>query len=260
MRVLRCLDEKGALRQAAELPDGRLVALEGDLFSSPQVTDETIRETKRLFPLVPKSILGIGANYLKESETERPNPYPTVFFKCHNALQNPGDPVELPRIAIVAEQAKYEGELAVVLGKSGKNIPENEAMDYVYGYTIANDMSAGDWQRERVGHQWCKGKGFDTFLPLGPVLVTKDEIPDPKALRIVTRISGTVEQDESVSRMCFSVEELIAFLSAGHTVNAGDIILTGTPAGARPIGPGETVEITIDPIGTLTNPVIAEAG
>ncbi len=232
--------------------------IEGDFSDGFRMTGRSVLSAKQLYPFVPRSILGIGANY-RSLFHDKPLPeYPIVFFKHHNTLQHPEDPVILPRLAIRAEMVKYEGEFAVIIGKGGKNIAVEQAMEHVFGYTIANDVSASDWQQARVGNQWCKGKGFDTFCPLGPTIITEDEILDPGDLRIVTRINGIVEQDESVGEMCFSVPQLIAFLSAGHTLQPGDLILTGTPAGARFLNPGDVCSITIDGIGTLTNPFIEE--
>jgi 2-keto-4-pentenoate hydratase/2-oxohepta-3-ene-1,7-dioic acid hydratase in catechol pathway len=257
MKIHRIIDTNDRTVQAVER-DGKLYRIEGDFLGDHSVTDEEVSPQKELYPYIPPSILGIGANY-RGLFKDKPLPeFPVVFFKCHNALQNPWDPIVLPRVAIKAETVKFEGELAVIIGKGGKNIPEAQAMDHVFGYSIANDVSASDWQRERVGNQWCKGKGFDTFCPLGPAIVSKDELPAPDELRIITKVNGTVEQDESVSQMCFSVPQLIAFLSAGHTLNPGDLILTGTPPGARFMDAGETVEIEIPGIGKLTNPVEEE--
>jgi len=259
MRIQRHLTEDGRTVHAALQPDGTLLELQGTFESGFTASGVPVRSRKLLHPLVPASILGIGANY-KALFQDKPLPeYPIVFFKCHNTLQHPGDPVILPRLAIRAETVKFEGELAVVIGRGGKNIPEADALRHVFGYTIANDVSASDWQQSRVGNQWCKGKGFDTFCPLGPTLVTADEIPDPAALHLTTRVNGTLEQDSSISGMCFSVPQLIAFLSAGHTLQPGDLILTGTPPGARFLQPGDRSEITIDPIGTLSNPWIEES-
>lgn len=258
MKIIRCIDENGNTVQAAENADGELHEIEGSVPGDFMVTNRPVRESKRLVPYLPGSILGIGANYRGLFQGKELPEYPVVFFKCHNTLQNPGDPVVLPRLAIRAETVKFEGELAVVIGKGGKNIPAEEAMEHVFGYTIANDVSASDWQRERVGQQWCKGKGFDTFCPLGPAIVTADEVPDPAELTIRTLVDGEVAQEEKVAEMCFSVPELIAFLSAGHTLQPGDLILTGTPPGAYFLEPGARTEITIDPIGTLANPWVAE--
>ena len=267
MKIIRFLDADGATRLGAvdaevttSAPPQTARLIEGSLLGSHRVTDEAATVTKLLYPIEPAMILGIGANYRAIFESSgRPMPeYPIVFFKLANALQNPGDPIVLPRTVLRADEVKYEGELCVVIGKGGKNILASQAMDHVLGYTIANDVSGSDWQRERVGMQWAKGKGFDTFCPLGPAIVTADEIADPADLRVVTRVDGKVEQDESVAGMVFAVSELIEFLSAAHTIADGSIILTGTPPGARFVKPGERIDITIDRIGTLSNPVVEE--
>lgn len=260
MRIQRILTSDQRTVQAAVQEDGSLLEITGDLFASggPVVSEQSVSAEKILYPIVPKSILGIGANYKGLFEGKALPEFPVVFFKCHNTLQNPGDPVVLPRIAIQAESVKFEGELCVIIGKGGKNISEADAMSHVFGYTLANDVSASDWQRERVGNQWCKGKGFDTFCPLGPTIVTADEISDPTALRVVAKVNGEIKQDESVAEMCFSVPQLIAFLSAGHTLQPGDIILTGTPPGAYFLEPGDQTDIMIEGLGTLSNPWVAE--
>ncbi len=140
-----------------------------------------------------------------------------------------------------------------------------DALDYVLGYTCANDVSARDWQIKRGGSQWCRGKTFDTFAPLGPVLVTPEDIPNPNALRITTRLNGEVVQDSNTSDMIFDVRELIAFLSGSTTLLPGTVILTGTPEGVgmartppRWLAPGDEVSVEIERIGTLTNPVVLE--
>jgi len=159
----------------------------------------------------------------------------------------------------------YECELAVVINRRCKNVSRAEALDYVLGYTCANDVSARDWQRSLGGGQWCQAKSFDTFCPLGPVLVTKDEIPNPNNLRIKTVLNGEVMQDWTTSDMVFDVPTLIEFLSASKTLLPGTVILTGTPHGVgfarKPpvwLKSGDTVSIEIEKIGTLTNPVVNE--
>jgi len=258
MKIIRCIDDMGHISTAAQFDNDTFIKIQGNIPEKFELTKHKVKPVKILIPYQPKSIIGIGANY-RGSFKDNPLPeYPVVFFKSYNTLQNPGDPVILPRKSIQAETVKFEGELAVIIGKEGKNIDKSKAMDHIFGYTIANDVSASDWQGERVGMQWCKGKGFDTFCPLGPAIVTSDEIPEPADLRIVTYVNGEKAQDESVRGMCFSIPELISFLSAGHTLEAGDLILTGTPPGAYFIDAGSITEITIKPIGTLSNPWIIE--
>jgi 2-keto-4-pentenoate hydratase/2-oxohepta-3-ene-1,7-dioic acid hydratase in catechol pathway len=156
----------------------------------------------------------------------------------------------------------YECELAVVIGKACKNVSKANALDYVLGYTCANDVSARDWQLKFGGGQWCRGKTFDTFAPLGPCLVLKDEIPDPNKLRIQTVLNGSVMQDWNTDDMIFDVPALIEFLSGDTTLLPGTVILTGTPHGIgaarKPpvfLKDGDVVTIEIEKIGSLTNPV-----
>ena len=158
-----------------------------------------------------------------------------------------------------------ECELAVVIGKSARNVSRERAYDYILGYTCANDVSARDWQKTDGGGQWCRGKSFDTFLPLGPVLVTADEIADPHALSISTRVNGETLQHSSTGDMIFDIPTLIEFLSASTTLLPGTVILTGTPSGVgmarnpqRWLQPGDSVEVEITSIGTLKNPVAEE--
>ncbi len=159
----------------------------------------------------------------------------------------------------------YECELAVVIGRACKNVARESALDCVLGYTCANDVSARDWQIERGGGQWCRGKFFDGFAPLGPCLVTPEDIPNPNALRIRTHLNGETVQDSNTDDMIFDVPSLIAFLSGSTTLRPGTVILTGTPEGVgmarkppRWLRPGDEVSIEIEKIGTLTNPVADE--
>ena len=246
-------------------PDGTTTRLSGDLFSTLTDTGERITG-KLLAPLEPRAILCIGLNYKKHAEeTNAPIPkHPVLFFKNPGALQNPGDPILLPR-KLRSDKVDYECELAVVIGKTARNVSRERAYDYILGYTCANDVSARDWQKTDGGGQWCRGKSFDTFLPLGPVLVPADEIPDPHALSISTRVNGETLQQSSTGDMIFDIPTLIEFLSASTTLLPGTIILTGTPSGVgmarnpqRWLQPGDCVEVEITSIGTLKNPVAEE--
>jgi 2-keto-4-pentenoate hydratase/2-oxohepta-3-ene-1,7-dioic acid hydratase in catechol pathway len=159
----------------------------------------------------------------------------------------------------------YECELAVVIGKASRNVSREKALDYVLGYTCANDVSARDWQKQFGGGQWCRGKTFDTFCPLGPWLVTPDEIPNPNALKIRTRVNGELLQDSTTEDMIFDVPRLIEFLSGSTTLLPGTVILTGTPQGVgmarnppRWLKAGDMVSEEVERIGTLTNPVMDE--
>jgi len=216
---------------------------------------------------VPAAILAIGLNYRRHAEETGAGvpTHPVLFMKMPGAVQNPGDPIVLPRW-LRSDKVDYEAELAVVIGRTCRNVSRAEAMGCVLGYACANDVSARDWQRDFGGGQFCRGKSFDTFAPLGPHLVTADEIPDPNALRIRTRLNGEVMQDSSTADMIFHVAALIEFLSGSTTLAAGTVILTGTPEGVgmartppRWLAPGDVVEVEIERIGRLANPVVEEA-
>jgi 2-keto-4-pentenoate hydratase/2-oxohepta-3-ene-1,7-dioic acid hydratase in catechol pathway len=207
--------------------------------------------------------LCIGLNYkhhAQETNAKVPE-HPILFIKGINALCHPNAPIEIPT-AMASEQVDYECELAVVIGKTCKNVSYDDALDYVLGYTCGNDVSARDWQIQRGGGQWSRGKSFDTFAPLGPCLVTPDEIPDPNTLQISTRLNDDVVQDWNTSDMIFDVPALISFLSGSTTLVAGTVIFTGTPHGVgmarKPplwLKPGDVVTVEIEKIGALTNPV-----
>ena len=160
----------------------------------------------------------------------------------------------------------YEGELAIVIGKTAKNVSQEAALSHVLGYTCANDVSGRTWQLEKGGRQWCRGKGFDTFCPLGPAIVTTAEIPDPGSLAISTILNGVTVQESNTWDMIFDVPTLVSFLSQGTTLSPGTVILTGTPSGVgfsrRPplfLKDGDTVVVTIERIGNLESPVQADA-
>lgn len=185
---------------------------------------------------------------------------PLLFIKPTTTLAHPGDAIVHPG---TTDELDYECELAIVIGKTAKNVSEDEALNYVLGYTCANDVSARDWQL-RFDKQWARGKSFDTFCPLGPVLVTADEIPDPNALQIQTRVNGETLQSSNTLDMIFNCREIIASLSANMTLLPGTVILTGTPEGVgmgrtpqRWLVVGDVCEIEIEKIGVLTNHVSA---
>lgn len=268
MKLIRHLTPSGPA-YAALLPDGSAKALAGDPLSPDGLgpTGRPIEIGSLLAPVVATNILGVGLNYRSHAlEMGRPLPeFPMIFVKTTNVVQAPGSPIELPRSRNASHEVDYEGELAVVIGRAAKNVSAGDALDYVLGYTVANDVSARDWQFKWGGGQFCQGKGFDTFCPLGPVLVTPDEIPDPGTLGIRTWVNGELRQNSNTSDLIFDVPALIAFLSASKTLLPGTVILTGTPSGVgaglkppRFLQPGDTVTIEIEGIGRLTNPVVAE--
>lgn len=267
MKIIRYQSPHGEIGLGQEHVDGTVTKLRGTLFDSLEPTGETAPVARVLAPLDPTAILCIGLNYRQHAaETNAPLPqYPVLFFKNPASVQHPGEPIVLPRW-LTSTRVDYECELAVIIGKRAKNVPRDRALEYVFGYTCANDVSARDWQREGGGSQWCRGKSFDTFAPLGPRLVTRDELPDPQALRIRTIINGETLQDSSTADMIFNVATLIEFLSGSTTLLPGTVILTGTPQGVgmarnppRLLQTGDTVTVDIEGIGALTNPVIEES-
>jgi 2-keto-4-pentenoate hydratase/2-oxohepta-3-ene-1,7-dioic acid hydratase in catechol pathway len=265
MKIIRHLTVKGPAWATLQ-PDGTACAINGDLLGewTPSLRLVTVGEL--LAPVDATTIFGIGLNYRKHAEelgiplAERP----LVFIKSGNTVQHPGGVIEIPR-TLASEAVDYEGELAVVIGKPCKNATRENALDFILGYTIANDVSARDWQFNLGAGQFCQGKSFDTFCPLGPVLVTVDELGDGSGLALTTTVNGETRQTGNTSDLIFDVRELIVFLSASKTLPAGTVILTGTPGGAghtmKPpvyLKAGDVVNVSIDGIGTLTNTVIDE--
>jgi 2-keto-4-pentenoate hydratase/2-oxohepta-3-ene-1,7-dioic acid hydratase in catechol pathway len=267
VRIIRFQKADGSEAWGEEHPDGTATVLRGDPYTRLMPTQENVEMSRLLAPIAPVSILCIGLNYRQHAaETKASLPqFPVLFMKGVNAVQHPGEPIVLPRW-LASTKVDYECELAVVIGRTCKNVRREEALAHVLGYMCANDVSARDWQKEGGGSQWCRGKTFDTFAPLGPALVTRDEIPDPQTLRIRTRENGEVLQDSSTEDMVLDVPTLIEFLSASTTLPAGTVILTGTPHGVgmarqppRFLEAGDVVAVEIEKIGTLSNPVIEEA-
>jgi 2-keto-4-pentenoate hydratase/2-oxohepta-3-ene-1,7-dioic acid hydratase in catechol pathway len=229
----------------------------------PAFGEERYPIDRLLAPLIPSDILGIGLNYrehAKEGNSESP-PVPLLFIKAGGSLNDPGAPIPVPRLS---SQVDYEGELAVVIGRTAKDVPRHRALEHVFGYTCANDVTARDWQRDKAlgGGQFARGKSFDGFCPLGPCIVTADEIPDPGALWIKTWVNGNLVQDQGTADMIFDVPALIESLSSTMTLRPGTVILTGTPSGVgfarNPplwLKPGDHVRVDIEGIGSLENPV-----
>jgi len=238
--------------------DGALSAAES-FVSDTRVALDTV---KLLAPLPePPRIFCVGLNYRDhavESKMEIPK-VPTVFFKLPSALIGPNAAIELPSIS---SQPDYEAEFACVIGKGGSRIARDDWQEYVFGYTILNDVSARDVQL--ATSQWTLGKSFNTFAPLGPAIVTKDEIVDPHALDVKLSIDGEVLQNSNTRELIFKLPDLIAYISSITPLQAGDIISTGTPAGVglgrnpqRWLKAGETITIEVSGLGTLVNPVAA---
>ncbi|MEJ2691008.1 MAG: fumarylacetoacetate hydrolase family protein [Deltaproteobacteria bacterium] len=265
MKWYRFIDHQRKIRYGRDLTaDNTIHLLQGDPVAGFEDSGRRATVQKLLAPIEPRAILCIGLNYRQhvgEFGADLPK-RPILFMKNPAAVAHPGDPILLPASCMDPPQVDYETELAVVIGKAAKNVSKTEAFNYVLGYTIGNDVSARRWQKEAGGGQWVRGKSFDTFCPLGPALVTPDDIPDPQALHLTCTINGQMVQDDSTAKMIFPVAELIAYLSEDTTLLPGTVIMTGTPSGvgfARTpplfLTPGDTVAMTIEPIGTLTNPV-----
>lgn len=264
-------------KEAIEYIEGQMVG-EAAGGASKEAKEEYLRRgtllplaTTKLLAPVPRPPKQIAAwvNYEehgKEATVEAPKSAPLFFTKWPTAVIGPGEPIVLPRIS---QKVDYEAELALVIGTKGKNIPAEKAYDHVAGYTILNDVSARDFSlRVLLGTPGPSDiqKSFDTFAPMGPCLVTRDEIPDPHALGIRLRIGDEVLQDDSTGSMVHRIPAIIAYLSSIATLEPGDVITTGTPSGVgftrtppRWLRPGETVRIEIDKIGVLENPVVADA-
>ena len=261
MKLARIKEKTGRISHG--IIEGSSVSIiSGSFFSEWERTGEKFQltEVDLLAPVVPCSILAIGRNYKEhaaEGKSELPKE-PALFIKAISSVADPLAPIVLPKVA--PNEVDYEAELAVVIKKSAKKVTEAEALDYVLGYTCANDVSARDCQRNDV--QWARGKSFDTFAPLGPWMETD---LDPQSCAISCRVNGQVKQNSSTSLMVFSVPYIISYLSQGMTLPAGTVILTGTPAGCgfaqTPplwLRDGDLVEVEISGIGVLKNPVIKE--
>jgi len=267
MKIIRYRDAAGVIHYGSEQADGTTRRIDGDLFGSHRVSSEPADIATILAPIAPAQILCIGLNYRQHAaETNAKVPErPILFVKGINAVQHPGGPILLPQ-HLRSDEVDYECELAVVIGRAAKNVSRANALDYVLGYTCANDVSARDHQIKLGGGQWCRGKSFDTFAPLGPRLVTRDEIPNPNALAISTTLNGERVQASNTSDMIFDVPTLIEYLSGSTTLVPGTVILTGTPQGVgmarkptpRWLRAGDTVTVEIEKIGRLTNPVVLE--
>ena len=228
--------------------------IDGDPFGEYRRLDPDIPiDTVRLLPPVqPSKILCVGRNYeahAKEHHTEV-SEYPAIFLKPLSSLIGPGDAVVLPP---QSKQVEHEAELAAVIGKRGRRIQPADAMDHVLGYTIANDVTARDLQRADL--QWTRGKGFDTFCPIGPWIETDF---DPADALITCHVGEELRQMASTRDMVFNVPQLVVFISSFMTLEPGDVILTGTPAGVGGLIPGKDVKINIEGLGTLVNPVVEE--
>jgi 2-keto-4-pentenoate hydratase/2-oxohepta-3-ene-1,7-dioic acid hydratase in catechol pathway len=270
MRLVTFLQDGGPA-QAGIISGDRISGLGSDMLSvitsgkppAPAGRSYDLRDITLLAPIPhPPKLICVGLNYrdhAAETKMEIP-PVPTIFNKFPNVVIGPGANIVLPK---VSERPDYEAEFAFVIGRGGRHIPASRAMEHVFGYTIVNDVSARDYQM--ATSQWLMGKTFDTFAPMGPWIVTADEIANPHSLDISLEIGGERLQSSNTRELIFKIPELIEFISKVVTFEPGDVVITGTPAGVgfarkppRYLKPGDQVSITVEGIGTLMNPVIAE--
>lgn len=267
MKVVRFLSREAVvLTGVIDTNDSDTASIiEGDIFGQYQVTARKAKIIRRLAPVLPPNIIGIGLNYKKYAlVTGRKFPtIPVIFLKSTGTVIGSGEPIKLPKAG--PDQVDFEAELAVIIGKTAKNVLADQAMDYVFGYSCANDVSARDWQIRKQKTQWTRGKSFDTFCPIGPCIITKDEIPDPHNLNIQADINGRIYQDSNTVDMIFDIPTIVSNLSQSFSLFPGTVILTGTPHGVgfTRIPPvylqeGDIVTVSIDKIGCLVNPVILE--
>jgi 2-keto-4-pentenoate hydratase/2-oxohepta-3-ene-1,7-dioic acid hydratase in catechol pathway len=264
MKIVRFLNEDGKVCLGSidkDRPEEARIVL-GDVFGKLEVTGQTVRIASLLSPVDPPNILAVGLNYgrhAEETNIKRPE-IPVIFIKATTSVIGADEKILLPLVG--PDQVDYEAELAVVIGRRAKNVRREDALGYVLGYTCANDVSARDWQIEKQKKQWARGKSFDTFCPLGPCLVTRDEIADPNALAIRAILNGEVLQDSNTSDMIFDVPTLISEISQSFTLLPGTVLLTGTPGGVgftrKPpvfLRSGDMITIEIEGIGSLANKV-----
>ena len=261
MRMARFRDKTGKVKFGIVEGDHIRVAT-GDPLKGLKPTNTTVPQSgvRLLAPIQPVNILALGQNYkahVEEGGDKLPKA-PILFMKATTSLIGPDEPIIIPKMA--PTEVDYEAELALIIGKTARHVKESEALEYVLGYTCANDVSARDCQR--ADGQWIRAKSFETFCPLGPWIETD---LNPLDCRVRCRISGKTLQDARTSLMIFNIPFVISYLSAGMTLLPGTVLLTGTPAGVgfaqkppRMLKPGDVVEVEVDGIGTLRNPVEAE--
>ncbi|PKQ32530.1 MAG: 2-hydroxyhepta-2,4-diene-1,7-dioate isomerase [Actinobacteria bacterium HGW-Actinobacteria-2] len=236
-----------------------IAVVSGDPLAGPvHYTGERVNlaDVRLVSPVIPRSkVLGIGRNYADhaaERGVEVPET-PLVFLKPNTSVIGPGEPIIYPA---ETSNVNYEGELAVVIGRICRRVPVERAAEVIFGYTVANDITARDLQAS--DGQWARAKGFDSFAPLGPWIVTHLDLAEASQLDLVTTVNGEMRQQGNTSQMVHSIAELIAHVSSFTTLLPGDVILTGTPSGIGPLQVGDSVSVTVSGIGTLTNPVVSE--
>jgi 2-keto-4-pentenoate hydratase/2-oxohepta-3-ene-1,7-dioic acid hydratase in catechol pathway len=262
-KIARFRTKEGKTHYGLLRDETHLAVLDGSVFGGWKLAGKTLRlkEVTLLHPVDPGDVVAIGVNYKAHgAETGHDLPErPIIFLKASTSVIGPGEHIVLPHLT--PDCVDYEAELAVIIGKTAKNVPEERALEYVLGYTCGNDVSARDAQW-KLDKQWARAKSCDTFCPLGPWIV--DGI-DPDNLRVQCRLNGNVMQDSNTSNMIFGVPKLVSYISHNKTLRPGDVIMTGTPegvGGARNpqvfLKPGDIVEVEIENIGILRNPVRVE--
>jgi 2-keto-4-pentenoate hydratase/2-oxohepta-3-ene-1,7-dioic acid hydratase in catechol pathway len=243
-------------RRWARLDDERAALLDGPPWGAPSESGPSLarRDLSLLAPVEPTKVVCVGRNYRKHAEelgNEVPSS-PLLFLKPPSSVIGHGQAIERP--AEVSDLVHHEGELAVIVGRRLRRAGEDEALSSVLGYTCANDVTARDLQRAEG--KFTRAKGFDTFCPVGPTLVSSDEVPDPQALKLELTVDGEVRQSASTADMVFPVAQLLSFISHVMTLEPGDVVLTGTPEGVGPLIAGQTVRVAIEHVGALSNPVV----
>jgi 2-keto-4-pentenoate hydratase/2-oxohepta-3-ene-1,7-dioic acid hydratase in catechol pathway len=269
MRLTRFVTREGQTCWGKDLGDGTAEVLRGSpLAGALELSGQREAIYQRLAPVEAVNIYCVGLNYRRHAqETDRPVPQqPVIFMKPTTAVNHPGQAIRIPACCTRGPEVDYEAELAVVVGKEARDLTEENALECVLGYTCANDVSARRWQKHGGGGQWVRGKSFDTFCPLGPVLVTAEELGDPQGLAISTTVNGQVMQRNTTADMMFAVARLLAFISQDTTLLPGTVVLTGTPEGVgvarKPpvfLQAGDEVTVEIERIGRLSNPVVGPA-
>jgi len=225
----------------------------GDPFGghAPDGASRRLSEVKLLYPCQPGKILGVGLNYKSHLGARPQPPHPEMFYKPVTSLQHPEEPIEIPRDAT---DVHYEGELVVVIGKRVRNASPEEASDAIFGVTCGNDVSERNWQRgAQKDLQWWRAKGCDSFAPLGPAIVTGLDYGN---LLLQTRLNGEVVQKQTTADLIFDCPTIVSWVSGWVTLMPGDLIYTGTPGNTRKMSPGDTVEVEIENVGVLRNPVV----
>jgi 2-keto-4-pentenoate hydratase/2-oxohepta-3-ene-1,7-dioic acid hydratase in catechol pathway len=233
------------------LQGDRVRPVRGDIFGDYELQADAIplSSVRLLAPVVPSKVIAVGLNYQSHLGAREPDPYPGLFAKYPTSLVGPGEAIVRPPDS---GNLHYEGEMVVVIGKEARNVPEEDAADYVFGVTAGNDVSERDWQSGDL--QWLRAKASDTFGPVGPVIARGLNHND---LLLQTRVNGEVRQSERTADLLFDVEAIVSYVSRYVTLFPGDIIFTGTPGSTQALEPGDVVEVELEGVGVLRNPVVA---